>query len=328
MTTVVGLRQGADRKPRHGPGNALDGAPPAGWSEPQTRVLLVGNTGVSGARRGGNKVFGVQDSPQSAIMTMGMKSLSAATTGPEGRAILLAFALAACAGAANAQQSNLRDIFGARGGSETRKAPAPPVARYVSETGSAFVLDRAAPQPLMKFENSSEVWVLSPQPAPRGDTIYKNEMGELVLRATKLGGMTLFTSERPAGDAAALMGKANSIQPPTFISVNALFQRLVQASARASRAAQHRVAFETVDDATPSTSVLVADTATVTAEAFEKMARNGDRGLLARVARVLLAEGRKPGASLKGSDLTVTYAPDKGLSGRPSSKRIIKIVNK
>jgi hypothetical protein len=46
------------------------------------------------------------------------------------------------------------------------------------------------------------------------------------------------------------------------------------------------------------------------------------------VTRVLLAEGHKPGAALKGGDLTVTYAPGKGLSGRPSSKRIIKIVNK
>lgn len=259
-----------------------------------------------------------------------MKSQSAAKTRPGGRAILLAFALAACAGAAEAQQSglSLRDsLFGNRG-SETRKAPAPPVARYVSETGDGFILDRAAPQPLMKFDNSSEVWVLSPQPAPRGDTIYKNELGEPVLRSSKLGGMTLFTTERPGGDAAALMGKATSIQPPPFISVNALFQRLVQASARASRAAQHRIAFETVDDATPGTSVLVADTATVTAEAFERMARDGDRNLLARVTRVLLAEGHKPGASLKGGDLTVTYAPGKGLSGRPSSKRIIKIVNR
>ena len=264
-------------------------------------------------------------------MTSGMKSQSAAKTGPGGRAILLAFALVACAGAAEAQQStvSLRDsLFGNRGGSEARKSPAPPVARYVSETGDAFILDRAAPQPLMKFENSSEIWVLSPQPAPRGDTIYKNEMGEPVLRASKLGGMTLFTAERPGGDAAALMGKASSIQPPPFISVNALFQRLVQASARASRAAQHRVSFETVDDATPGTSVLVADSATVTAEAFEKMARNGDRNLLSRVVRVLLAEGHKPGASLKGGDLTVTYAPNKGLAGRPSSKRIIKVVNK
>lgn len=284
----------------------------------------------SGELRGGNKVFSVQDSPQSRGMTLGMKSQSA-TTGPGGCAILLALALVAGAGAANAQSStfSLRDaLSGNRGGSESRKTLPPPIARYVSETGDSFILDRAAPQPLMKFENSSEVWVLSPQPAPRGDTIYKNELGEPVLRASKLGGMTLFTRERPAGDAAALMGRASSIQPPPFISVNALFQRLVQASARASRAAQHRVSFETVDDATPGTSVLVADTATVTAEAFERMARDGDRNLLARVSRVLLAEGHKPGANLKGDALTVIYAPGKGLSGRPSSKRIIKIVNR
>jgi hypothetical protein len=251
-------------------------------------------------------------------MTIGMKSQSAVMTGPGGCAILLACALAASAGPANAQSSNFRDaLFGHRGGAEARKTPTPPVARYVSETGYAFVLDRAAPQPLLKFENSSEVWVLSPQPAPRGDIIYKNEMGEPVLRATKLGGMTLFTSDRPDGDAASMMGKATSIQMPTVLSVNALFQRLIQASARAGRAAQHRILFQTV-----------ADTATVTAEAFEKMARNGDRGLLGRVTRVLLAEGKKPGASLKGGDLTVIYAPDRGFAGRPSSKRIIKVVNK
>jgi hypothetical protein len=267
-------------------------------------------------------------------MTMGMKRQLAATKGPGGYAILLALALAAYAGAgpgaANAQSPHsLKDaLFGNRSGSEQRKASAPPVARYVSETGDAFILDRGAPQPLMKFENSSEVWVLSAEAAPRGDIIYKNEMGEPVLRASKLGGMTLFTAERPGGDAAALAGKAASIQPSAVLSFNVLFQRVYQASARASRAAQHRVAFVTIEDATPDTSMLVADTATVTAEAFERMARDGDRSLLNRVVRVLLAEGHKPGATLKGGDLTVTYAPNKGFAGRPSSKRIIKVVDR
>jgi hypothetical protein len=270
-------------------------------------------------------------------MTWSMKSERAAKTGPGARAILLAAAFAACAGTVNAQQSvrSLRDsLLGGRNGSESRKTP-PPAARYVSETGDVFVLDRGARQPLMKFEKSSEVWVLFAHPAPRGDTIYKNELGEPVLRASKLGGMTLFTSERPAGDAVALIGQASSIQPPPFMSVNALFQRLLQASVRASRAAQHGVSFEAIDDAsgasddvTPGTSVLVADTATVTAEALERMASTGDRALLSRVVRVLLVRGPKPSASLKGGDLTVTYAPDKGLAGRPSSKRIIKVVTR
>ncbi len=73
----------------------------------------------------------------------------------------------------------------------------------MAETGDAFILDRAAPQPLMKFENSSEMLGAVAPAEPRGDTIYKNELGEPVLRASKLGGMTLFTRERPGGDAAA-----------------------------------------------------------------------------------------------------------------------------
>src|SRR5438045_3198276 len=44
----------------------------------------------------------------------------------------------------------------------------PPVARYVTEDGDVFTLDRTQPKPLLKFENSFEVWALQPQPAPRG----------------------------------------------------------------------------------------------------------------------------------------------------------------
>ncbi|MBW8859934.1 MAG: DUF4908 domain-containing protein, partial [Caulobacter sp.] len=63
-----------------------------------------------------------------------MKIHSAARTGPGGPAVLLALALAACAGAAQAGQAgvSLRDVFGNRGAAESRNTAAPPVARYVS----------------------------------------------------------------------------------------------------------------------------------------------------------------------------------------------------
>ena len=245
--------------------------------------------------------------------------------------VLAMVAMLAIASPASAQQAaqSLGDLLlGHRGLSTSRRPPPPPVARYVSETGSAFVLDRASPLPLLKFDNSPEVWVLSPQPAPRGDMIYRNEMGEPVLRATKLGGMILFTDESPNGAAAALTGKAPSLQPPAAISIFALYQRMGQASIRASRAAQRQVSFETVQDARPETSVLIAESATIAAEAFERMARKGERAELARVMRVLLAEGAKPGATFKNGALTITYALGQGAAGRPSSKRIVKIVNR
>jgi len=264
-------------------------------------------------------------------MTVLMKRLAAEKGDWGAKSVLTMIAILAIASPASAQHAaqSLRDVLlGHRGLSTSRRPAPPPVARYVSETGSAFILDRASPLPLLKFDNSPEVWVLSPQPASRGDVIYRNEMGDPVLRATKLGGMILFTDDLPTGVAAALAGRAASIQPPAIISFNLFVQRVGMAASRASRAAQRNVEFVTVEDVRPETAMLAADSATVAAEAFERMARSGDRAEIAKVGRVLLAEGDKPGATFKNGALTVTYAPGRGLAGRPSSKRIIKVVNR
>jgi len=247
------------------------------------------------------------------------------------RAALSIAALMLMAASANAQQlpHSLRDaLLGHKGPAEARRVAAPPVARYVSEAGGTFVFDKAAPQPLIKFDNSAEVWVLSPQPASRGDVIYRNDLGEPVLRVTKLGGVILFTDEAPMGAAAALSGRATSIQPPAVLSLAALFQRLVIAANRASRAAQRQIEFATLEDARPETSMLIADSAAVTAEASEQAERKGDRSIDSRVGRVLLTEGRKPSAQVRDGSLIVTYAPGQGVAGRPSSKRIIKVMNR
>ena len=83
---------------------------------------------------------------------------------------------------------------------------------------------------MLKFQDSPEVWALHPAPAPRGDMIYKNDLGEPVLRATRLGGYTLFTDARPSGEAVSFAGGA----PPLRLlglSPQALGERLLQALA-------------------------------------------------------------------------------------------------
>src|SRR4051812_4574960 len=96
---------------------------------------------------------------------------------------------------ASAQSMSLRDhLFGPP--SDERAVNTPNVARFVPDGGEPFVLDRSAGrQVFMKFEDSPEIWALSPTPGPRGDVIYKNDMGEPMLRASRLGGLTLFTSD-------------------------------------------------------------------------------------------------------------------------------------
>ncbi len=222
-----------------------------------------------------------------------------------------------------APESLREGLFGARP-AEGRQPAAPPVARYVSEDGDVFTLDRSQPRPLLKFESSLEVWVLQPQPAPRGDVIYKNDLGEPMLRATRLGGLTLFTDQRPGGSAAALSGGGNPLRLSP-LGPQALFEKLTQASFRASRAARHGILFDA--EANPGSSALIADAALVASLAVVRIAERPEgRGLLARLRRVFLTEGRKASATFSQGTMRITVAPPQGLAGRPSSDRIVQIV--
>lgn len=228
------------------------------------------------------------------------------------------------ADASIAGPNGLRDGLFRKAPGQGRPQPAPPVARYVSEEGSAFILDRTQKRPLLKFDDSPEVWVLFPQPAPRGDVIYKNDLGAPVLRATRLGGVTLFTDRRPAGEAVSLAGDGAPLRLPV-ISPNALFQRLAQSSYRASRAARRTIVFDA--EATPASSSLIYDASLVVSLAIARLSQRGD-GLtrLSRVQRVALMEGPRPSASLAGATLRITVTPAMGLAGRPSSEVIAMVV--
>jgi hypothetical protein len=211
-------------------------------------------------------------------------------------------------------------LFGDRPAPGRRATP--PVARYVSQEGEAFILDRSQTRAYMKFEGSPEVWVLRAHPAPRGDVIYKNDLGEPMLRATRLGGLTLFTAQRPGGSPAAFAGGGAALRLAP-LSPQVLLERLAQASAKATRAARRLIPFEA--DASPASSAVVADAATVTAEAVVRLSRRPDgRSLLGRLKKVKLVEGKKPNVTLYGSEMRITVSPEDGLAGRPSSDRIMQ----
>ncbi|HEY0438115.1 MAG TPA: DUF4908 domain-containing protein [Phenylobacterium sp.] len=208
-------------------------------------------------------------------------------------------------------------------GADGRQATAPPVARYISEDGDVFILDLSQPRPMLKFDNSFEVWTLKPQPGPRGDIIYKNDLGEPVLRATRLGGVTVFTDDHPGGEAAAMAGAGSPLRL-MLLGPQALAEKLLQASARASRAARRLIPFEA--EASPASSAVIADAAMVTSEAVVRMAHRADaRRLLEKIMKVRLVAGRKAQAQIDAGVLEVTVNPPQGLAGRPSSERIIQV---
>ncbi|HYF22478.1 MAG TPA: DUF4908 domain-containing protein [Caulobacteraceae bacterium] len=202
----------------------------------------------------------------------------------------------------------------------------PPVARYVSETGANFVFDRSGRAALLKFERSQEIWALHPSPGPNGDVIYKNDLGQPVVRFTRLGGLTVFTRERPTGVPASLAGEAVAFKAPQM-SPQALVQTMARSSARASKSAKRLIPFH-APSVSQGAEFLFADAAMVAAEAVARLAATANgRDLVTAVKQVRLIPGRKSDARLlKDGTLEVVVAPQNGLAGRPSSGKLVRTI--
>ncbi|MGH6986111.1 MAG: DUF4908 domain-containing protein [Caulobacteraceae bacterium] len=244
----------------------------------------------------------------------------------DGKRLIAAALIAASLGgpwsAASAAPGWLRNAFGESGG-DGRGLEAPPVACYRIDEGGVVVLDRSQKHPLMKFENSSEIWALTADRAPRGDIIYRNDLGRPVLRATRLGGLTVFTRRRPEGAAAWLAGACSPLRLAPLGPL-ALYQRLFQASVHSSRIAQHLIGFD-APDAGPPSDALIADAALVVVSALSTVASlPRGKALLAKIGKIAFLEGRRAGVSLSGGVVTITVAPSQGVAGRPSSGRILE----
>lgn len=266
---------------------------------------------------------GVLKAPQSTRISSGVM-----TGQPSAicRAILAATLCAVAMGFAQGAdaQPSLRDGLFRKKQSEGRQFTAPPVARYISEDGGIFILDRTQARPLLRFEGSPEIWTLQPQPAPRGDIIYKNDVGDPVLRATRLGGVTVFTPDRPEGAAAAPAGAGAPIRLAPM-GPQALLERLAQGSVRATRSARHPILFQA--EATPASSNLIGDTVIVASVAIGRVAEQpGGRGRLVAVRRIFLEEGRRVAAHMKEGTLHISIVPALGLAGRPSSERLVRVL--
>jgi hypothetical protein len=204
------------------------------------------------------------------------------------------------------------------------------IARYQGETGETFTFDRIdRSEALIKFDDDPEIWALKPTPGPRGDIIYKNDMGQPVLRATRLGGVTIFTPGRPEGAAAAFIGQAAPPRPPPVLGYYGIAQLATQASARASRAAQHLIEFD-APDVTVETEGLYADAFLIAAEAFVHASQRGAavQKTMSRFSSVRFIAGRGPSAEAHGPVVQITIAPQLGIAGRPSSELIAALLTR
>jgi hypothetical protein len=224
---------------------------------------------------------------------------------------------------------SLRDKMFGKSGEDGRAHAAPKIAHYVSEDGQSFVLDESQPQPLLRFDGEDEVWVLTASPGTKGDIIYKNDTGEQMVKATRWGGMVLFSDDRPMGDPVAVTGRAQPFVPDTITPAQ-LYVQMVSASKRVSQAAGngHLIPFFNPTDATPDTAALYADAFDVTASAIVRASlQPHGKQALAGLHEVHFVDGRPPSAYVEQGILTLKLDASRGpWAGHVSSKRIVNVL--
>jgi hypothetical protein len=242
------------------------------------------------------------------------------------KAFAAALAAAGCMGLTTLPISApawVRNALALRGGDQLHATPT--VARFVIDEGGAFVLDRSHRPATLKFDDSSEIWVLTQSRGPRGDILFKDDVGDTLLRATKLGGMTVFTSRRPQGSAAALVGATTSLRL-SYMGPAALYQRMIQASIRCTRLTRHLVGFE-APDADAKSASLIGDSASLAVDAMIRVASQpGGAAAVNKITKVVVAKAASPTAWLQRGVLVVYVTPAQGLFGHPSSAKIAQAI--
>lgn len=199
----------------------------------------------------------------------------------------------------------------------------PQTGAYVTSSGVEFVLDRSGSRPLIRFGGSQEIWVLHPSSAPRGDVLYRNDAGDLVLRITRSGGLTLYTPSEPAGSPASLTGPASGLRSAD-LSMNQLAGYLLSQSLIASNAVGHLVELD-VRLVSPGAYASLPDVVPVVVQAIARMARSSNlRDKATQVRIIQIIEGPRAAVAYRSGVLRITIDPDQGAAGRPSSARIVR----
>jgi hypothetical protein len=203
-----------------------------------------------------------------------------------------------------------------------------PVAHYASEfSGVGFVLDLSSELPKVRFDRADEILVLRWQPAAGGDRILLRDDGEIVLRLSGLGGVTLFTPENRRGIPMAPNGPAQPLmcQSPPIGTVRDIAGRIMmQLRAEIGR----EVLFEANWNAVAGNAIarcVLFDAIRNAGTALFAVVRTGPgrAGVANYLRRARFAPGY-PGISMQGDMLIVSFSVEQGMAGRPSSFAIRK----
>lgn len=223
--------------------------------------------------------------------------------------------MAQARGNGNGQDAaEFRTLFSAR------EAPtAPQISRVQVENGGSFIIDRTQSGAiLVQFDGSSEVWALQSTSGPRGDEFLRNDIGQVMLRITALGGITLYPSDESTGRAASVSGRGEAIAS-LYNKYNGSLQAAVERSvSRFNPRVLPNLRIESVGGVP---AALAFETLERAHDAVEDIAPSSfPQNRRFRIIRVSRAP--QAFAILQNQVLELGVTPGIGYAGRPSSAAI------
>jgi hypothetical protein len=272
-------------------------------------------------------------------------------------ALLLAAALRPAAAEPGAPRQNpdilaaadpFSALVGKRRDSAERAAAASAVERYVFATDDrVFLFQSGQREGRLRFlcgdhdrridclidssTPAEEIYLLTPTRAPRGDVVWRDSRGEVLLRVAAYGGATVFWPGDPRGHAAA---KSFGEDPPLVldsVTIDGARARAQRATALLSAKAATPIVFEIganpMADSNGGASVL-ADAIARAAKGLEIVAADetGARVVGAKIGRVQFRSATAAGVRLEGDALIIEYNPFLDVAGRPSSSVIARFL--
>jgi hypothetical protein len=243
-----------------------------------------------------------------------------------GSVALLALALG-FAPTANAQQATTKSVpapaprMGFTAAPSRASAP-PPAAKYEDSVSQrSFVLDRSGDGPLLKFDDSPEVFALRATTAQRGDDFLRNDAGDLMLRVTEAGNVIAYVGAK-TGAPADIAGVAAPLDAPAM--TGSLTQRVKDAALTLGKMAGHDVTIFGAG-AFGDDEEWAADALMMTVMGVQR-ADKAAHGAVLALKSVRMIKSAMPTTAFHDGELLLGVNPLEGYAGRPSSEAIAKAI--
>jgi len=217
-------------------------------------------------------------------------------------------------------------VFTAKGISANADGYTPTSDQFnVENAFGGFVLDRISNPPRMKYDWSSEIFILRETPGPRGATYYKLDTGQNVLAETVSGSFILFTKLYPGGAPTTRVGSAGILERRP-ISASDAYAHIYRVEEKLNERLRRDIRFVLDWDQLSSDSsyrIAATDVSQIAGLALLELSEDEDlvRLIRRKIKEIHVVASEQPGVILGNGLLIVRFERSGDLQGRYSSHR-------